>query len=66
LHGRPPQASGKHGHVVGYHHVIHALRKKLMALFNLVYRGQLFSRRAPAHSRRPSLNVTKIPAVCSV
>ena len=26
--GRPPQGSGKHGHVVDYHHVIHALRKK--------------------------------------
>ena len=34
--GRPPQASGKHGHVVDYHHVIHALRRKPMALLNLV------------------------------
>jgi transposase InsO family protein len=33
--GRPPQGSGKHGHVVDYHHVIHALRKKPMALLNL-------------------------------
>ncbi len=39
--GRPPQGSGKHGHVVDYHHVIHALRKKPMALINLVYRDQL-------------------------
>jgi hypothetical protein len=39
--GRPPQGSGKHGHVVDYHHVIHALRKKPMALLNLVYRDQL-------------------------
>ncbi len=44
--GRPPQTSGKHGHVVDYHHVIHALRKKPMALLNLVYRDQLFPRRA--------------------
>jgi hypothetical protein len=44
--GRPPQASGKHSHVVDYHHVIHALRKKSMALPNLVYRDQLFPRRA--------------------
>ena len=44
--GRPPQGSGKHGHVVDYHHVIHALRKKPMALLNLVYRDQLFPRRA--------------------
>jgi len=44
--GRPPQGSGKHGHVIDYHHVIHALRKKPMALLNLVYREQLFPRRA--------------------
>jgi hypothetical protein len=30
--------AGKHSHVVDYHHVIHALRKKPMALLNLVYR----------------------------
>jgi hypothetical protein len=29
--GRPPQGRGKHGHVVDYHHVIHALRRKPMA-----------------------------------
>ena len=29
--GRPPQGSGKHGHVVDYHHVIHALHRKPMA-----------------------------------
>jgi len=29
-------------HVVDYHHVIHALRRKPGALFNLVYRDQLF------------------------
>jgi hypothetical protein len=48
--GRPPQASGKHSHVVDYHHVIHALRKKPMALLNLVYRDQLFPRRAYARA----------------
>jgi hypothetical protein len=37
---------GKHGHVVDYRHVIHALRKKPMALMNLVYRDQLFPREA--------------------
>jgi hypothetical protein len=41
-----PQAHGKHGHVVDYRHVIHALRRKPMALMNLVYREQLFPRRA--------------------
>jgi hypothetical protein len=30
---------------VDYHHLIHALRKKPMALLNLVYRDQLFPRR---------------------
>ncbi len=48
--GRPPQGSGKHSHVVDYRHVIHALRKKPMALCNLVYRHQLFPRRAYARA----------------
>ncbi len=39
-------ASGKHGQVVDYRHVIHALRRKPMALLNLVYRDQLFPRLA--------------------
>jgi hypothetical protein len=38
--------TGKHGHLVDYRHVIHALRRKPMALLNLVYRDQLFPRRA--------------------
>jgi hypothetical protein len=41
-----PNPDGKHGHVVDYRHVIHALRRKPMALLNLVYREQLFPRRA--------------------
>ena len=43
--GRPVSDS-KGGHVVDYRHVIHALRKKPMALLNLVYRDQLFPRQA--------------------
>ena len=39
-------ANGKHAHVVDYRHVIHALRRKPMALLNLVYRDQLFPREA--------------------
>jgi transposase InsO family protein len=39
-------ANGKHGHVVDYRHVIHTLRRKPMALLNLVYRDQLFPRQA--------------------
>lgn len=34
--------SGKRDHVVDYHHVIHALRRKPMALLNLVCRDPLF------------------------
>jgi hypothetical protein len=41
-----PGANGKHGHVIDYRHVIHALRRKPMALLNLVYRDQLFPRQA--------------------
>jgi hypothetical protein len=48
--GKPPQANGKHGHVVDYRHVIHALRRKPMALLNLVYRDQLFPRQAYARA----------------
>src|SRR3984885_14071428 len=38
--------NGKHAHVVDYRHVIHALRRKPMALLNLVYRDKLFPRDA--------------------
>lgn len=47
--GRADHASGKHAHVIDYHHVIHALRRKPAALRNLVYRDQLFPR--PAYAR---------------
>jgi hypothetical protein len=40
------QADGRHGHVVDYRHVIHSLRRKPMALLNLVYRDALFPRAA--------------------
>ena len=39
-------ASGKRDHIVDYRHVIHALRRKPMALLSLVYRDQLFPRDA--------------------
>ena len=41
-----PVSDRKGGHVVDYRHVIHALRKKPMALPNLIYRDQLFPRQA--------------------
>jgi len=49
------QGCGKHGHVVDYRHVIHSLRRKPMALLNLVYRDQLFPRRAFALTFDPLL-----------
>ena len=39
-------AKGRHGHVVDYRHIIHALRRQPMALLNLVYRDRLFPRDA--------------------
>jgi hypothetical protein len=42
------QPSGRRDHVVDYRHVIHAPRRKPMALLNLVYRNLLFPRRAYA------------------
>ena len=43
--GRPASASRK-GHVVDYRHIIHALRRKPMALCGLVYRDPLWPRQA--------------------
>ena len=36
----------RHGHVIDYRHVIHSLRRKPMALLNLVYRETQFPRAA--------------------
>jgi hypothetical protein len=47
--GRSPDHH-KRGHVIDYRHIIHALRRKPMALLNLVYRDQLFPRRAYARA----------------
>ena len=44
-----PVSQSKGGHVVDYRHVIHALRRKPMAMLNLVYRDQLFPR--PSYKR---------------
>ena len=41
-----PHPNGKHDQVVDYRHVIHSLRRKPMALLNLVYRDRLFPRDA--------------------
>ena len=39
-------SDGRRGHVVNYHHLIHTLRRKPMALLHVVYRDQLFPRDA--------------------
>ena len=44
-----PVSDTKGGHVIDYRHIIHTLRRKPMALANLVYRDQLFPR--PAYRR---------------
>lgn len=46
--GRPPSET-RRGHVVDYRHVIHSLKRKPMALLDLVYRDQLFPR--PAYAK---------------
>jgi hypothetical protein len=51
--------SGRHDQVVNYRHVIHALRKKPMALMGLVYRDQLFPRQA--YRRTFDLLVERLP-----
>jgi transposase InsO family protein len=48
--GHTPQGSDKYGYVVDYRHVIHSLRRKPMALLNLVYRDHLFPRQAYARA----------------
>jgi hypothetical protein len=48
--GRACAKTGKHGSVVDYRHVIHSLRRKPMALLNLVYRDRLFPRAAYARA----------------
>lgn len=42
--GRACPRTGKHDSVIDYRHVIHSLRRKPMALMNLVYRDKLFPR----------------------
>jgi len=54
------QANGKHDHVVDYRHVIHALRRKPMALMGLVYRDKLFPRQA--YGRAFEAMIAELPA----
>lgn len=52
-------ANGKHDQVVNYHHVIHSLRKKPMALLGLVYRDKLFPR--PEYRRTFDALIQQLP-----
>ena len=55
---------GRNGHVVDYRHVIHALRRKPMALRNLVYRDQLFPRDAYRRAFEALLDASGERAAC--
>jgi uncharacterized protein YozE (UPF0346 family) len=57
-------SNGKHGHVVDYRHVIHALRRKPMALLNRVYRDQLFPREAYRRTFHALLEQLEERAAC--
>ena len=63
--GRPTPA-GKHGHVIDYRHVIHALRRKPLALLNLVYRDQLFPREAYRRGFERLLETAGEKAACQI
>jgi len=57
-------SSGRHGHVVDYRHVIHALRRKPMALPGLVYREQLFPREAYRRLYDAAMEALPEPQAC--
>ncbi len=61
-----PVSDNKGGHVVDYRHVIHALRKKPMALLNLVYRDQLFPRPAYRHAFEALLAAAGDKRACKI
>ena len=60
------QSNGKHDHVVDYRHLIHALRRKPMALMGLVYRDKLFPRQAYGRAFEAMLDRLPSRAACRV
>jgi len=56
----------KRGHVVDYHHVIGALRRKPMALMGLVYRDELFPREAYRRAFEALINALPERAACKI
>jgi hypothetical protein len=65
VHGRRGR-DGKHGHVIDYHQVIHALGRKPMALLNLVYRDQLWPREAYRHTFDHLCERLSVRAACKL
>ena len=61
-----PKPDGGHGHVVDYHHVIHSLRRKPMALLDLVYRDQLFPRQVYARTFEVLLSRLEPRPACKI
>jgi len=59
-------ANGKHDHIVDYRHVIHALKRKPMALMGLVYRDKLFPRRAYARAFEALVDHLPPKAACRI
>ena len=59
-------SSSRHwcAHVVNYHHVIHSLRRKPMALMSWVYRDQLFPHEAYRHCFEVALERTPPRQAC--
>ena len=60
------QPDGRNGHVVDYRHVIHSLRRKPMALLNLVYRPQLFPHDAYRQTFERLFEQTPSRAACRI
>jgi len=63
--GRGP-GNGCHAQLVDYRHIVHALKKKPMALLNLVYRDALFPRPAYRRAFEALLAGTALRAACRI
>ena len=61
-----PKPDGGHGHVIDYHHVIHSLKRKPMALLDLVYRDQLFPRQVYARTFEFLLSRLEARPACKI
>jgi hypothetical protein len=64
--GRACPKTGKHDSVIDYRHVIHSLRRKPMAMMNLVYRDKLFPRTAYTHAFDALIAQKPARAACKI